>query len=179
MFLSDVTIKYIKETVDEVWEIYRSVNQPNIALPDRSPEPTWAFVIALKKDKKMRVYIYLFQEAGRQGFFYTYEDGDVELIKAKNVFNEALDFTGSMGFIMEKTELGVSKEEREKLIKAIPAFMQDTKAYKGSTDEEEVLLESIIYDDGTEHSVPDENYKEGQKNISGGNQWFAKILSAF
>lgn len=175
MFISSESIQNLASLIPAVWEIYGSVNQPVIALPDKSPEPTWAYVVAIKTGKKMQIYIYLFREQSREGVFYVYEQGDVELVNAKSVFNEALDFTGSMGFIMERIELGDAREQKEETIKSIPAFMADLKMYRSSSAGDELVLDTVY--EG-EQSADDKSSDETLKN-KGGKQWFAKILSLF
>ncbi len=177
MFISNESVKDLASFLDTVWEVYGSVNQPVIALPDKSPEPTWAYVIAIKKDKKMQIFIYLFREQSREGVFYTNEDGDVELVNAKAVFNEALDFTGSMGFIMEKTELGDTNEQREAIVKTIPAFLSDLKAYKPPTSGDELVLDAV-YEETDADKLKGTSTGGILKN-KGGKQWLAKVLSLF
>ncbi len=177
MFISNTSITDLSAAMNTVWEIHASVNQPIIALPDKSPEPTWAYVIAIKKEKKMQVYIYLFREQSREGVFYTNEGGDTELINAKAVFNEALDFTGSMGFIMERVELGDTDEQREAAIKTIPAFLADLKEYKPPASGDELVLETVYDEPPAEHADgagTDELVKR-----KGGKQWLARVLSLF
>ncbi len=177
MFISNESIKDLSSSIDAVWEVHGSVNQPVIALPDRSPEPTWAYVIAIKKDKKMQIFVYLFREQSREGVFYTNERGEVELVNAKAIFNEALDFTGSMGFIMERMELGDTNEQREAIIKTIPAFLSDLKAYKPPSSGDEVVLDSV-YEEADRNNT---NVKltDGTMENKGGKQWLAKVLSLF
>ncbi len=177
MFISNASIKNLASFVNKVWEIHGSVNQPVIALPDKSPEPTWAYVIAIKRDKKMQIYIYLFREQSREGVFYTNETGDVELVNAKAVFNDALDFTGSMGFIMERIELGESPGQREEIVKTIPVFMEDLKMYKGTPTGDELMLDTVYEETGADHSPV--KASEEAVNNKGGKQWLAKILSLF
>ncbi|MGB9735192.1 MAG: hypothetical protein ACP5JP_02840 [bacterium] len=173
MFVINMGIKDLSAYLDKVWEVYGSVNQPIIALPDRSPEPTWAYVIAIKDNKKMQIFIYLFREQSREGVFYTYESGAVELVNAKGVFNEALDFTGSMGFIMEKIELGDTEEQKAGVLKTIPAFLSDLSTYKLPSTGNELVLEAV-YEDG---NVADKTYEN--LNNKGGKQWLARLLSLF
>ncbi len=175
MFICNESIQNLSSSVSDVWEIYNSVNQPNIALPGKSPEPTWAYVIAVKKNKKMQIYIYLFREQSKEGVFYTYEKGELDLVDAKAVFDEALDFTGSMGFIMEKVELADAPETRKEAIKSMPAFLSDLKTYKSAQESDELLLDAV-YEDG-EHSETESQDK--YLNNKGDKQWFAKILSLF
>jgi hypothetical protein len=175
MFISSESIQNLTSVIPEVWEIYASVNQPVIALPEKSPEPTWAYVIAIKTGKKMKIYIYLFREQSREGVFYIYEQGDIELVNAKAVFNEALDFTGSMGFIMERVELGDTQEQKEEAIKSIPAFMTDLKMYRSSSTGDELVLDTVYE---AEQSADEKSSDKTLKN-NGGRQWFAKILSLF
>lgn len=175
MFINSDSIQNLASQIAEVWEIYGSVNQPVIALPDKLPEPTWANVIAIKKGKKMQIYIYLFREQSREGVFYINELGEVELVNAKAVFNEALDFTGSMGFIMERIELGDAQEQKEGTIKSIPAFMADLKMYKGSATGDELVLDTVY--EGEEKTG--DKASEEKVTDKGEKQWFAKILSLF
>lgn len=177
MFISNESIKDLSSSLDAVWEVYGSVNQPVIALPDKSPEPTWAYVIAIKKNKKMQIFIYLFREQSREGVFYTNEEGDAELVNAKAVFNEALDFTGSMGFIMEKVEIGDTNEQREAIVKSIPAFLSDLKAYKPSSGGDELVLDAV-YEETDAEKRTGKSVDEVLKN-KGGKQWLAKVLSMF
>ncbi|MCL4558255.1 MAG: hypothetical protein M1491_06455 [Deltaproteobacteria bacterium] len=175
MFISSDSVRNLVPFIPDVWEIHSSVNKPVIALPDRPPESTWAYVIAIKKDKKMQVFIYLFREQSREGVFYTYDQGEVELMNAKAVFNEALDFTGSMGFIMERVELSDVKGQREEAIKSVPAFMADLKLYKGSSEVDELVLDSVYEGgEGAQGGAAEEVLK-----IKGGKQWSARILSLF
>lgn len=178
MFVSNESMTNLAPFMDSVWEIYGSVNQPVIALPDKAPEPTWAYVIAIKKERKMQIYIYLFREQSREGVFYTNETGDVELTNAKAVFNEALDFTGSMGFIMERSELGESPESRVETIKTIPAFLADLKTYKGTQTGDELMLDTVYEDQGASDTAGKEP-EEMMKNKEGGKPWLAKLLSSF
>lgn len=173
MFISSDSVRNLVPFISDVWEIHSSVNKPVIALPDKAPESTWAYVIAIKKEKKMQVFIYLFREQSREGFFYVNDQGEIELAHAKAVFNEALDFTGSMGFIMERIELSDVKEQREKTIQSIPAFMADLKLYKGGSEVDALVLDSMY--EGTTHDVS----REEILKIKGGKQWSAKILSLF
>ncbi len=175
MFINDDSIKNLTPSAASVWEIYGSVNQPIIALPDRPPEPTWAYVIALKDDERIRVYIHLFREQNREGVFYISGDGDVEFIDAEFIFNEALDFTGSMGFIMEKIELGDTAEQREERIKAVPAFMTDLKDYKPHAEDREAVPAGGETTADTHDTAP----TDGIMKDRGGKQWLASILSLF
>ncbi|MCL4479032.1 MAG: hypothetical protein M1381_08055 [Deltaproteobacteria bacterium] len=177
MFIGNESVKNLSSSLDAVWEVHGSVNQPVIALPDKSPEPTWAHVIAIKKDKKMQIVIYLFREQSREGVFYTNEGGDVELIHAKAVFNEALDFTGSMGFIMEKVELGDTNEQREAVLKSIPAFLSDLKTYKPPASGDELVLDAV-YEETDMHNLQGKA-EDGVLRNKGGKQWLARILSLF
>jgi len=173
MFIMNNSIKNLANYINSVWEVYGSVNQPIIALPDKSPEPTWAYVIAIKEGKRMQIFIYLFREQSKEGVFYTYEGGVVELVNAKAVFNEALDFTGSMGFIMEKVELGDTDEQKAEIVKNIPAFLTDLTTYKLPSAGDELILD-------TEYKSPEMDAKESEVlKIKGGNQWLAKVLSLF
>lgn len=173
MFVINSSIKNLVNYINAVWEVYGSVNQPIIALPDRSPEPTWAYVIAIKEGKNMQIFVYLFREQSREGVFYTYEGGKVELVNAKAVFNEALDFTGSMGFIMEKVELGETEAQRIEIVKNIPAFLTDLSTYKLPSTGSELILDNI-------YESPATDTKESEiLKTKGGKQWLAKVLSLF
>ncbi len=177
MFISNTSVKDLSSVITAVWEIYGSVNKPIIALPDKSPEPTWAYVIAIKKEKKMQIYIYLFREQSREGVFYSNEGGDAELINAKAVFNDALDFTGSMGFIMERVELGDTDDQREAAIKAIPAFLTDLKEYRLPASGDELVLETVYDEPPGEKAVSAGTDDDVKKK--GGRQWLARVLSLF
>lgn len=173
MFIINNNIKDLSLYIDKVWEIYGSVNQPIIALPEKSPEPTWAYVIAIRDNKRMNIFIYLFREQSREGVFYTYEDGEVELVKAKSIFNEALDFTGSMGFIMEKIELGDTDEQKAGVLKTVPAFFSDLSKFKLSSIGNELVLDTVLEDVNVEGKTY-EIY-----NTKGGKKWLARLLSLF
>ena len=152
MFEIDSTQYFIPAKPEEVTEIYYSVNTILVAPAEHSAEPTKAYIISIKYENisAFVVYIYLYLLDSGRGVIYRREEGFVSSQEYEQVIEEAFHFLESMGFILDKIDLGsLSPVEKGEY------FQQQNFFPPPQEEAPEELTEELVEEDDEESSVGD------------------------
>ena len=138
MFSPNEKLKFIKASLEEVEEVLTSVNAPYVAPHGYTTEATRAYLCTIKKGgDKVSIYIYLHITQTNKGLMYCFDKDPITVTNYSLAKEEAMEFTESMGFIMEKAEVTANT------INVIPPFMEDLSLLKKDEEEEDIELKEI------------------------------------
>lgn len=147
MFELDPDLTYVNTVPDHVFDIYTSINRPTVAPPGRTPEPAQSYVATVFNQGKYDVFIYLYMSASNQGLLYRWSEGPVPGDRVPELYQSAIEFNESMGFMMDDLHYrDKSPEEKGQAFAELPMFHADLsfmKSESGEEDSEELVIESI------------------------------------
>jgi hypothetical protein len=139
---SDITV--LDPKARKVHTIMSCINQPPVALRQGQSKPTFAYVCTMwtADESALEVFVLLFQPETEIADFYTHQDGSVPLEWVEDIEKDALDFTESMGFMMDNLNIGdVPLENQWQTIATLPPFMTDRSKHTGSTQDSAMEVE--------------------------------------
>jgi len=144
MFSPNEKLKFIKASLEEVEEVLTSVNAPYVAPHGYTTEATRAYLCTIKRGgDKVSIYIYLHLTQTNKGLMYCFDKDPISVTNYSLAKEEAMEFTESMGFIMEKAEVTANT------INVIPPFMEDLSLLKKDEEEEDIELKEIPSEEPT------------------------------
>lgn len=104
-----------------VLRLERSLSDVQVALPGLPAQETTAYLCGFASGQGIRVAVVLYLKQTAYLAFYLNEDGEVEKREAARVYNQALDFAESMGFMFGDLDIHLcSDEERIALWRSLP-----------------------------------------------------------
>ena len=105
MFLFNPEIKKLDIEFEKIVALYRSANDMQVALPDRSSQRASGFLCCYKVEEKHEIVaVFHLQDENELGF-YTWDKGSVSQQEVRAVLEEGLGFFEAMGFMMGDLEL--------------------------------------------------------------------------
>ncbi len=169
MFERNRKLTSLSPSVEELFEIYSSINTPLVAVEENPTEQTRGFIVILSPRKnEYDFYIFLHLLNSNKGIFYVAEK--VSKNDYSETKNEAFNFVESMGFLMERVfsiEEGASKAEE--YLKSLPMFLNNT---GGQPAEEEV----IKLEDEEVIEIKEDSTQESEKKDETGTEDEVEIL---
>ncbi len=160
MFETDTTKNYVQTRPEEVIDIHSSINRAMIAPEGRSTEPAQAFIASIYKEGAYEVYIFLHLTNLNEGILYSWDEGAAPAEQIPGIYRAALEFTESMGFMMDDLKYrGKGPEEKVETFEEVPMFHADLSRFQEEAEEEEDESELLI------ESLEDEGEEEEAVNL--------------
>ncbi len=129
MYSIDERLRGLPAVKDQVVQLYQSLNQPHLAIPNRKAGPASAFVLGLRGPSGFAVFVYLYMPQSGESAVYVPSNGTVPAEQFQGEEAEALGFVESMGFIMDNLNFrGRPADEQETLIRTMPVFQREAPA---------------------------------------------------
>lgn len=126
MYSIDERLRGLPAVKDQVVQLYQSLNQPHLAIPNRKAGPASAFVLGLRGPSGFAVFVYLYMPQSGESAVYVPSNGTVPAEQFQSEEAEALGFVESMGFIMDNLNFrGRPADEQETLIRTAAVFQRD------------------------------------------------------
>lgn len=126
MYTIDERLKGLPAVKEQVVQLYQSLNQPHLAVPNRSAGPATAYVLGLRGPSGFAVFVYLYLSEAGECAVYVPSNGTVPADKYQSEEAEALGFVESMGFIMDNLNFrGRPPDEQETIIRTAPVFQRE------------------------------------------------------
>jgi hypothetical protein len=145
MFEQDTTRAFIEARPEEVLDIYNSINQSMVVVPQREPEKAQAFIASVYKQNLYHAYIYLYLSVANEGLLYRWSGGGVPGDQLNDIYQAALEFTESMGFMMDDMRYrDKSPGEKADIFAEVPLFHEDISFMKEHQVEEDAVEELVI-----------------------------------
>lgn len=135
MFNPNNSIQLLDPLERKVHALHTCINQPTVSLEGAPAAPTFAFICGVwTKDKKaIEAFIMLFQPKNNLAVFYQHETGPVNEDDYWQVENDALNFTDSMGFMMDNLFYSeLSDVQQHEVLFNFPPFMANRKLYQAT-----------------------------------------------
>jgi len=138
MFELDSQRTHVNTSPEMVVDIYTSINQSTVAPPGRTPEPAQAYIATVYESGAYSVYIFLHLTRSNQGLLYAWSEGGAPPDKVNDIFQSALEFTESMGFMMDDMRYrDKSAEEKAQTFQDVPMFFADLAPFRGQMEQGE------------------------------------------
>jgi type IV pilus assembly protein PilF len=129
MYSIDERLRGLPALKDQVVVLYQSLNQPNLAIPNRKAGPSIASVLGLRGPSGFAVFVYLHMPQSGESAVYVPGNGTVPAEQFQSEEAEALGFVESMGFIMDNLNFrGRPADEQEQMIRSLPVFQREAPA---------------------------------------------------
>ena len=106
----------------EVIEVHNSLNVVNITPAGRTPQPCGAYVVALRKGERFRVYVAWSLTADHSTLVYSPEKQPADAAECAKVARDALTFVETVGFMMDKVRLNQDPDKRGRALAKIPVL---------------------------------------------------------
>lgn len=104
-----------------VLRLERSLSDVQVALPETPAQEATAYICAFAAGQGVRVSVALHLHRSDRLAFYLHADGEVPRNQATRIYNQALAFAESMGFMMGDLDIHLmSPAERIALWKSVP-----------------------------------------------------------
>lgn len=109
---------------DQVVAVIESINTPNIAIPGMSTEPVAAYIVGIRLlSGNFTVAIYLHLLHSNTACIYAADPLEVPLEGYSDLEAEAIQFTESMGFMLDNLNFRAQPPEQiARLIETLPLF---------------------------------------------------------
>src|SRR5262245_17156160 len=135
MFHPQPTIKIIDPHQRKVYTLLTSINQPSVAIAEAPAAPAFAFIFGIwtPDESGLECYVMLYQPKRDIGLFYLHEYGGVSLENYPMLETEALQFTDSMGFMMDNLNYADQSQVTQlEMVHNFPPFMPNRKLYQAA-----------------------------------------------
>jgi len=161
MFEQDTTRAFIEAGPEEVLDVYNSINRSMVVVPSREPEKAQAFIASVYKENLYHAYIYLYLSVTNEGLLYRWSEGGVPGDQLNGIYQAALEFTESMGFMMDDMRYrDKAPEEKAHVFAEVPLFHEDISFMKAHQLEEEdvgdLVIESVEGEESDIEVVPED-----------------------
>lgn len=134
MYSIDERLRGLPAVRDQVVQLYQSLNQPHLAIPNRRAGPASATVLGLRGPSGFAVFVYLYMPQSGESAVYVPSNGTVPAEQFQGEEAEALGFVESMGFIMDNLNFrGRPADEQDSMIRAMPVFQREPPAPTASS----------------------------------------------
>ncbi len=138
MFELDPQNSHVETSPERVIDIYTSINRSSVAPPDRVPEHAQGYIATVFKDGSYEVLVYLHLTSSNEGLLYRWDEGAAPADQVNVLFQSALEFTESMGFMMDDMHYrDMSPEDKAQIFEQVPMFHADLSRFKQQEEEEE------------------------------------------
>lgn len=106
----------------DVIEVHNSLNVVNITPAGRTPQPCGAYVIALNRGGRYRVYVAWSLASDRTTLVYSPEKQPADAAECARVLRDALTFVETVGFMMDAVRLNPDMDKRGRALAKIPVL---------------------------------------------------------
>jgi len=152
MFELDSRQSWVEAQPHELVYLATSINRPAVAPPKRSPESAQAYICSIRKREGFYVYIYLHLMSSNTGLLYRWSKGAVRNEMVPALQQNAMEFTESMGFMMDDLRFSeLPPEQQGEVFSQTPIFHQDISFLK--PPDESVSEIEVIETEETEGSA--------------------------
>ncbi len=128
MFNIDPRIRGIPAGRDQVVALFQSINAPNLAVPGKQAGPAQAFVVGVRGQGGLAVFVYLYLAESQDCAVYAPRKRNLTPEAYRTEEAEAMAFVESMGFMMDNMNYpGLSADDKDQMIKTLPVFQKDPK----------------------------------------------------
>jgi len=153
MFELDSRQSWVEAQPQEVVYLATSINRPAVAPPARAPESAQAYICSLRKREGVYVFIYLHLMSSNSGLLYRWSKGAVRNEMVPALQQNAMEFTESMGFMMDDLRFSeLPPEQQGEVFSQTPVFHQDISFLK-PPDESVSEIEVIETEDSADELV--------------------------
>lgn len=119
-----------------------SFNEPVVAAPRHSAQPTRAYICTFKEDEGLSVYIYLYLTIDKVGLIYKYTE-EIPSEGSQDAEDEAVLFAEDMGFMIDDIKFDeLDTSQQDKLLAMIPMFISNTPDIPKEDAEE--IVEAVL-----------------------------------
>jgi hypothetical protein len=108
---------------EDLVELHESINMLQIAPTGFSPQKCSAYVCAIRRQNVTRVYIALYLTESKAVQVYVTAGGKMTPA-SEDALREAVMFAETVGFMMDRVDIGTSQAERDQVLKGIPVFLR-------------------------------------------------------
>lgn len=129
MFQIDERLRGFPVVREQVTALHQSINAPHLAIPGKQAGPAKAFIIGLRGQTGVGLFIYLYLTQAGDCAIYASDRRTVPPEEYPEQESEALAFVESMGFMMDNlnfTEL--PGDTQDELVKTLPVFLREPRA---------------------------------------------------
>jgi len=152
MFELESQQSWVDAQPGEVIYLATSINRPAVAPPKQSPESSQAYICSIRKREGFYVYIYLHLMSSNTGLLYRWSEGAVKSDQVATLQHNALEFTESMGFMMDDLRFSeLPPEQKGEVFSQAPVFHQDISFLK--PPDESVSELEVVEPEETEGSA--------------------------
>jgi hypothetical protein len=154
MFSFAPELDHVPLALDEVLELHVSVNRPQIAAEGLDAQEAHAFFVSGHGGGRIEAFIYLKMLTSSKALLYRWR-GDLEKSDYPEVREAAIQFTESMGFMMEDMQFRrVADGEKRRLSQEYGVFAPLASAEKQSAVEAE---EVVVLEPAPSMMLPEES----------------------
>ncbi|MHB8876088.1 MAG: social motility and stimulation tgl protein [Myxococcaceae bacterium] len=133
MFTFDDRIRGLPAGREQVVAVHQSINAPHLAVPGKQAGPAQAFLVGLRGQSGFAVFVYLYLGESADCAVYVPERRNLSPEEYAGEEGEGMAFVESMGFMMDNMNFrGLTPEDQEGLIKALPVFQKDPRQAQGA-----------------------------------------------
>jgi hypothetical protein len=117
----------------DIVELRRSLNMARITPDGKSPENSCAFILALKKNGDLLVYVPCLLSESGMILTYVPERQPENPVELADIIQDAVDFIETVGFMMEPVSLSTDPQRRAAALQFIPvlSLIQSEPSKKG------------------------------------------------
>ena len=124
MFHYDSSLLQLAARPGQLLALAESSNQPQVHVAGRQAQPAQAFVVSLRQGPDTgSVFIYLWLTLARQPAVFVPDERTLPLSSLARVEEEAWNFCESMGFMLDRAQVGSPAEQAE-LFARLPPFQR-------------------------------------------------------
>ncbi len=134
MYTIDPRLRGLPAAREQVISVHQSINQPHLAVPGKQAGLAQAFIVGLRGQGGLAVFVYLYLAEVPDAAVYVPERRNVKVEDFAREEAEALAFVESMGFLMDNLNFrALPAADQENLIKTLPVFQREPRAPAMST----------------------------------------------
>ncbi len=167
MFELDESITHIEATPERVVAIIGALNTPEVMTTLPKPEPTQAYVCTIQTGAKLDMFVYLYHQKSHVGRVYAWRGDPIDRNTFPATESAALEFTESMGFLMDNAHYRKRPPEEQKTyFESIPCFRKDLKQYAKAQEAKDDPTLLDITEDLKEVEIEDEGEAAASEETS-------------
>lgn len=122
MFEPDTSITHVPASREQVVAVVESINQPQVSVPGRPPQPVSCHLIGLRgQDGALAILIALHLPRTGENVVYVHERRQLTVEQYREVELEGLQFLESMGFMLDNLNFrNLEPAQQEQVLRRIP-----------------------------------------------------------
>ncbi len=121
MFEPDPGITHLSARREQVVAVVESINQPQVSVPGRPPQPVSCHLIGLRGPDGLAILIALHLPRTGEDVVYVHERRQLTVEGYREVELEGLQFLESMGFMLDNLNFrNLQPEQQEQVLRRIP-----------------------------------------------------------